>query len=385
MRNVATGLVLNSLPSTGPEIVFLCGARDFHAMDWFRSAQQTLPSDRLCLLTDLIAGEGFHDLRRPGDRVFNLFILDPLLLRTPSTLANVWRNVLKLLVLPLQVWLLRRFDRRHPDARYFCHSMYYLLLAWAAGLRFVGAPQGSDVLIKPYRSRAYRFFAVRSLRAARHVTVDSRPMRDRIRELSGVEAEVIQNGIDVRSILELARRTGSAVMQERRLILSIRGLTPLYRIDEIIAARNRSTRFSNVALALRYPFYEDEYRTTTRPMLRPGDLDVGRVEVEEIPRLFAEARLVVSIPSSDSSPKSVYEAIFYGCVVAVTHHPYVDDLPACMRARLVVVDLADLHWLDEALERAATILRQPYEPSPEAVSTFDKIESFKKVSTLLLT
>lgn len=374
---------MNTSANPAPEIVFLCGARDFHAMDWFRSAQQTLPNDRLCVLTDLIAGEGFQDLRRPGDRVFELFILDPLLLRTPSTLANVWRNVLKLLVFPLQVWLLRRFDRRHPDARYFCHSMYYLFLAWAAGVRFVGTPQGSDVLIKPYRSRAYRFFAVRSLRAARHVTVDSRPMRDRIRELAGVEAEVIQNGIDVRSILAASRRAPGAA-PERTLILSIRGFTALYRIDAIVDARNRSARFADVPIALRYPFYEDDYRTKTLPMLRPGDLDVGRVEVAEIPRLFGQAKLVVSVPVSDSSPKSVYEAIFHGCAVAVTHHPYVDDLPACMRARLVVVDLSDPQWLDDALERAATILRHPYQPSPEAVSTFDKIESFKKVSSLLL-
>lgn len=216
------------------------------------------------------------------------------------------------------------------------------------------------------------------------MTVDSRLMRDRIRVLAGVEAEVIQNGIDVRSILATAQRSSDAVVPERRYILSIRGFTPLYRIDTIIAARNRSARFADVPLALRYPFYEDDYRTKTLPMLHAGDLDVGRVEVAEIPRLFGEARLVVSVPISDSSPKSVYEAIFYGCAVAVTQHPYVEDLPACMRARLVVVDLADPHWLDDALERAVTIQRQPYQPSPEAVSTFDKIESFKRVSNLLL-
>ncbi len=375
---------MNASLDITPEIVFLCGARDFHAMDWFRSAQQSLPNDRLCVLTDLIAGEGFHDLRRPGDRVFELFILDPLLLRTPSVRANIWRNVLKLLVFPLQVWLLRRFDHRHPDGRYFCHSMYYLFLAWAAGVTFVGTPQGSDVLIKPYRSKAYRFFAVRSLRAARHVTVDSEQMRDRIRELAGVEAKVIQNGIDVRSILATARRPDDAAAPERRYILSIRGFTPLYRIDAIIVARNGSAQFASVPLALRYPFYEDDYRTKSLQLLCAGDLDVGRVSVAEIPHLFDEARLVVSVPISDSSPKSVYEAIFYGCAVAVTQHPFVDDLPACMRARLVVVDLADPHWLDDALERAADILRKPYQPSPEAVSTFDKIESFRKVSDLLL-
>lgn len=375
---------VNTSADSGPEIVFLCGARDFHAMDWFRSAQQVIPNERLCVLTDLIAGEGFHDLRRPGDRIFELFILDPMLLRTSSKLANLWRNVLKLLVFPLQVWLLRRFDRRHPDARYFCHSMYYLFLAWAASVRFVGTPQGSDVLIKPYRSAAYRYFAVRSLRAAEHVTVDSRPMRDRIRELAGVEAKIIQNGIDVRSILAVAPHPNDAAAPARRFIMSMRGFTPLYRIDAIIEARNQSARTSGIPLALCYPFYEEYYRSRTLRMLRDDDRDFGRLGAAEFSRLFAEARLVVSVPFSDSSPKSVYEAIFHGCAVAVTRHPYVDDLPACMRARVVVVDLADPSWLDDALNRGDAILRQPYEPTPEAISTFDKIESFRKVSQLLL-
>jgi hypothetical protein len=67
---------VNNAATTQPLLVFLCGARDFHAMDWFRSARQTMPNDQLCILTDLIAGEGFKDLREEGDRVYRLIILD---------------------------------------------------------------------------------------------------------------------------------------------------------------------------------------------------------------------------------------------------------------------------------------------------------------------
>ena len=42
----------------GP-LVFLCGARDFHAMDWYRRAKELLPEADTCILTDLIAAEGF--------------------------------------------------------------------------------------------------------------------------------------------------------------------------------------------------------------------------------------------------------------------------------------------------------------------------------------
>lgn len=368
--------------TTQPLLVFLCGARDFHAMDWYRSARQTLPNEQLCILTDLIAGEGFKDLRCEGDRIHRLIILDRFLLRHQSSFGNVWRNLVKLLVFPFQVYLARRFDRQHPGARYFCHGMYYLFLAWAAGLHYVGTPQGSDVLIKPYRSRLFRFFAVKSMRAAAHVTVDSRPMQEKILELSGVRAHVIQNGIDVQSILPYLR--APAATAARKYILSIRGLTPLYRIADIVAARNRSTRYSDVPIALRYPFYEATYRSQTLTVVKPGDEDAGRVEVADIHRLFGESRLVVSIPVSDSSPKSVYEAVFYGCPVAISHHAYFDALPACMQSRIILVDLADPDWLDKALDKADEIARVRYEPSPEALSTFDKIESFRKVERLII-
>ena len=36
------------------KVVFLCGASDFHAMDWYRSALKILPERNFVILTDLI-------------------------------------------------------------------------------------------------------------------------------------------------------------------------------------------------------------------------------------------------------------------------------------------------------------------------------------------
>ena len=351
-------------------------------MDWFTSAKQTLPGEQLCLLTDLIAGEGFKKLIQDGDCVYRLIVLDRFLLRYQSSFGNVWRNVLKLLVFPAQVFLLKRFASQHPGATYFCHSMYYLFLAWAAGVHYVGTPQGSDILVKPYRSRLYKYFSIKSLQAAAHVTVDSRKMQQKVLELSGVRALVIQNGIGVRSIFEYLQ-SHQRVPANERYILSIRGFHELYRIHAILEARNRSVRFAEVPVAMRYPFYEANYRAQSLAQAKPIDKDIGRVEADDVYRTFAEARLVVAIPRSDSSPKSVYEAIFCGCPVAIAHHPYFDDLPACMQARMILVDLADPQWLDLAIDQADRIRQIRYEPSPEAISTFDKIESFKTMCKLL--
>ena len=56
------------------QLVFLCGARDFHAMDWYKSAKELLPEKDVFILTDLIEGEGFKKLINENDKVFS-FIL----------------------------------------------------------------------------------------------------------------------------------------------------------------------------------------------------------------------------------------------------------------------------------------------------------------------
>mgnify|MGYP001365971818 CR=1 FL=1 len=58
------------------ELVFLCGSRDFHAIDWYRSAQEQIPAGKLSLLTDLIQSEGYTKLIHEDDVVHKLLIID---------------------------------------------------------------------------------------------------------------------------------------------------------------------------------------------------------------------------------------------------------------------------------------------------------------------
>ena len=52
-------------------LVFLCGARDFHAMDWYASAKELIDdSSNISIVTDLIEGEGFTKLVDSSDKVF---------------------------------------------------------------------------------------------------------------------------------------------------------------------------------------------------------------------------------------------------------------------------------------------------------------------------
>ncbi len=110
------GAVLSDEPPR--QVVFLCGARDFHAMDWYRSAVALLKEPRPMIVTDLIEAEGFKKLIDSEDIVYNLIVLDKYLFGTQSRLGHIWRNLLKALVFPIQVILLRRFAKKHKNALY---------------------------------------------------------------------------------------------------------------------------------------------------------------------------------------------------------------------------------------------------------------------------
>jgi hypothetical protein len=248
-----------------------------------------------------------------------------------------------------------------------------MVLCRVAGVPFVGTPQGSEILIRPKRSVVYRWFAKRALQAADTVTVDSVAMAEAVLELSGREAVVVQNGIDVAAIRQTAANRGG-----RAGILSIRGVSPNYRLGALLSARARLG--VRPPLTLAYPFWDATELARVRAAMIPGDRDLGRLGRADLYQEMGRALLVVSVPSSDSSPRSVYEAVFSGACVAVTANPYLEALTPCMRSRIVVVDLTEAQWLDRALALAESIVAVPYEPTAEALDLFDQRRSMQRVA-----
>jgi len=358
------------------DIIFVGNARCYHTMDWYREAKVVCAPREVLFATDLIDSEGYTRLVNEGDEVIPLYNIDWLLLPTQSKFGNIWRNLVKLVCFPLQAIRLRGIVKTRPNSVVHAHTMYYLFLCWAARLTYVGTPMGSEVLLRPNRSNLYKYFSIKSLAAATNLTVDSIKMQDRIIQLCGKTATIIQNGIDVTAISQVACQPS-----ERTRIVSLRAVTPLYRIDTILAARTRSS--VTRPLTLIYPFREDDYRTRLCEALEPCDQDLGRISRADMYTLLTSTLLAISIPESDSSPRSVYEAIFCGCCVAVTDDSWIDALPDCMKSRLFVVQLEDDLWLDRAIEYAAVITMTPYEPSEAALRMFDQRRSMELVASTL--
>ena len=357
-------------------LVFLCGARDFHAMDWYRSAQEVIPSNKLSILTDLIEGEGFKKIISEDDRVDRMLIIDCLLFKNQSSLADIWRNIIKLLLLPIQVFLLRLHSKKNPNSIYYAHGMYYIWLGYFANVNFIGTPQGSEILIRPFKSKFYKFLAKKSMHAATFITVDSNKMKSKCEEISSVTPHVIQNGIDLSLILE--QNKVSVKSSNRTKVISIRGLTKLYRINEILVSREKQPPLTFI-----YPFYDSLYKSEVIQLMSNSDEDIGRVDREVMYKLLRKSIMVVSIPSSDSSPRSVYEAIFCGSVVCITYHPYYDLLPRCMKERIIIVDINDKFWFMNAFEKAKKICKNEFQPDNESLDLFDQRKSFRRILKLL--
>jgi glycosyltransferase involved in cell wall biosynthesis len=241
--------------------------------------------------------------------------------------AHAGGNLALLAALPrLGAWL-RRVDADWLHAHYLTSHGTLAWLAkhlWRLRGRIVGSAWGSDILLTPERSRAYRWLTRRVLRACTLATSDSLHMTQRMRELGAGEVMTFPFGLEA-----LPPEPGS---KEPWLFFSNRGLEPLYRPERVLAV------FAVVAAAqpearlvvANEGSLADGLPAKARALgLSVGDVDdggqvqfVGLLDGEAQARWYARSRWYLSLPLSDSVSVSVLEAMAHGCV------PIVSDLPA---------------------------------------------------------
>jgi hypothetical protein len=354
------------------KIIILGGARDYHAMDWYRSVRKVVSDKEVLFLTDTIRAENFENIIKKDDIIEKLFIIDFLLFSHQSYMGNLWRNFVKILVLPVQIIKLRKFINAYPNCTVHAHPMYYMLLCKISGIEYIGTPQGSEILVRPNRSMIYKKISISLLKSANLITVDSQQMADVIKKMSGVKVKIVQYGINTKEILKI-----DTTKVRKYNIVSIRGIAPLYQINKIISYRDKCLKNYNIVFI--YPFFDSNYFEHIKSRSQSNDQFIGRLDKNNMYNFLAESKLVLSIPVSDSSPRSVYEAIFLGCCVATVYNCWIDHLPLCMQKRIIQVDLSDECWLKKAISKAEEITREKFIPSKDAIQIFDEDISMSRV------
>jgi glycosyltransferase involved in cell wall biosynthesis len=231
---------------------------------------------------------------------------------------------------PQPLWLRRLSRRFRPD---LIHASW---MPFAAGVAvahvrtpLVAAAWGSDVFIADQRQQLQNRLAVRG---AALTLADSQALVERLVELGAPRDRValLNWGVDLDTFFPPSSPHDKRAVREslglpdRPLIFSPRGVKPLYNADVIVEAFSRVLEATpNAHLVLKHQGEEPDLGPLAN---RERIHFIGRVPYERIPDYFRAADVCVSIPSTDSSPRSVWEAMACGCSCVVSDLPWVREL-----------------------------------------------------------
>lgn len=236
-------------------------------------------------------------------------------------------------------WMRRILKEVRPQVVH-AHWMPFATMAAFAGARpLVATAWGSDIYAL---SRLRRHTISIALRRTALATSDSADLLDRLRALGpkSLRTSLINWGVDLDAMripTEQERRESRARLGlgSGPVLFSPRGLQDLYNPGVVAEAfsRVRST-IPEAELLLKHSGDDDLVQAQWEAM--PGVHVVGRVDPEQMKDLFRASDVTLSIPSTDSSPRSVWEAMASGSVAVLSDLPWVHELIEDGRDALVV-------------------------------------------------
>ncbi len=231
--------------------------------------------------------------------------------------------------------------------------------AWMSGFHpYVVTLWGSDVFIHPRQSRAGALLARLALRSADMVMVNSATLMQGALAVGAPPARtrMVQFGVDLTRFTPgpapaaLRARLG---LDGRRVILSPRAITPLYRHGIIVEALTRLPS-DVVVLMSRYRAQADEVEKLERLARGLGLADrvvlMPEFEESDIPDLYRMSDVVASLPASDSTAATILEAL------ACEKQIVAGDLPS-VREWLWELDSSALVPIDDVPATAAALAR----------------------------
>lgn len=208
----------------------------------------------------------------------------------------------------------------------------------------VFTPMGSDIIIHAQHNFLYKFMAKRAFYRADIITGDSKLIQKKGLLVGSKKQKnyIIQNGVDSKRFFPKRSHIKSSlnIQEDEFLIFSPRGLDEIYNIKTIIDVICLLKKDgAKVKCMISFGFGEDNIKYLkdyiTIRGIQENIIWVGSLEYNQMPDYFNAADVIISIPDSDSSPKTVYEAMF------------------C--AKPVIV--SDLDWVYERLEGKNCILK----------------------------
>lgn len=232
-------------------------------------------------------------------------------------------------------WIRRLLRELRPDVVHAHWLPGFAFFAAVAGARpLVAMAWGSDVL----RARRSQTLANRvALRRADVAMADSQALLERLVALGAGRCELVNWGVDLSLFRPGDREALRAELGlgDGPVVLSPRSLMPVYNPRVIVDAWARvAAERDDVQLVLKHM---GVVREVLGELPFPDRVHVvGHVDYERMPAYYAAADACVSIASSDSAPRSVFEAMACGSPCVVSDLPWVHEQIGDGREALVV-------------------------------------------------
>lgn len=237
------------------------------------------------------------------------------------------------------------------------HSLYYgyLVSFVSGGVPIVFTPMGSDVIIHAQKNTYYRKMAEHAFAAANVITGDSKLLKKRGLAVGARENDnyVIQNGVDSKRFypFETTLKKELGMKKDEFLFFSPRALDENYNIDVIIDALALVKKtVKNFKCVFAYAFGGEYFSMLSKKVeeldLKNNMVWLGYTQYNDMPIYYNSADIVISIPTSDSSPKSVYESMFCGTPVILSDIDWVYEI------------CDDYHFIEKVPPRSAERLAE---------------------------
>jgi len=249
-------------------------------------------------------------------------------------------NLPKLRFAVWAIWLRKYIQEIKPD---ILHAHQIQAAGWLGSLSgfhpFVVSSWGSDLLVEPNKSPLRRQMVKFVCERADALTVPNDFMEktalrfgmpaQKLRLVPwGIETDVYGRQPDDRS----DTREKLGISAGEFVILSPRGISPLYNIDIILESFGLIARHDpQVRLVLLEYNLDQAYQAALKGFIHAHRLE-GQVtwlpavmSPAEMAKLYRMADLTISLPSSEGYGFSVYEAIACGCPTIITDLPSFED------------------------------------------------------------
>ena len=262
------------------------------------------------------------------ERGFEVFVGGAVVNRLPKTTLPEHGIPISAATTPMARWLRELMARVEPDvvhANWFSDAFRCLVYG---AVPMAATAWGSDIYRAGSIARLENRFVARY---AGVVMADSVDLLNRLQALgASPERSVLFNwGGDLLRFSpptatrsSLRRKLG---LPEGRMILGPRSLGPIYNPRTIIEAfESIATRKPDLHLVLKH--MHNDHRDLG-PLRFPERVRiVGHVPYEQMPDYYRAADVCVSIASSDSSPRSVWEAMASGTPCVISDLPWAHEL-----------------------------------------------------------